>query len=192
MEELLNQLESVPYLLPLAIVLLRITDVSIGTMRIVFVIRGRRLIAAMLGFFEVIVWLSAISAILSHITDWLNVVAYALGFALGNLVGMLIEAKMAVGQEAIRFISPEEGERITRTLRGKGFGVTEIVASGREGPVGLGLVVVPRKKVPKLMEVITGVDPGAVVTIEDVRHSNVVEYQRRMGGRPWRRWLKKK
>ena len=192
MEELLDRLDSVPYLLPLAIVGLRVIDVSLGTIRMIMVIRGRRLYAATLGFFEVMVWLTAITGILSHITNWLNVVAYGVGFALGNVVGMLIESRMAVGQQAIRFISPEHGERITRVLRAKGFGVTEVVASGREGPVGLGFVIASRKKVPEAMEIITGVDPGVVATIKDVRHSNIVEYHRMLGGSRWRSFLKKK
>jgi len=192
MEEFLNRIDSVPFLLPLAIVCLRIIDVSIGTIRMILVIRGRRLSAAILGFFEVIVWLTAITGILSHITDWINVVAYGVGFALGNVVGIFIEAKMAVGQQALRFISPDLGERITRVLRAKNFRVTEVVASGREGPVGLGFVIVSRRKVPEVMEIISGIDSAAVVTIEDVRHSNIVEYQSLAGGKKWRTFFKKK
>jgi len=192
LEELLDRLDSLPYMLPLAIVGLRIIDVSLGTIRMIMVIRGRRLYAATLGFFEVIIWLTAITGILSHITNWLNVLAYGVGFALGNVMGIIIESRMAVGQQAIRFISPEHGERITRVLRAKGFGVTEVVASGREGPVDLGFVIASRKKVPEAMEIITGVDSAAVVTIEDVRQSNVVEYHRMMGGSRWGWILKKK
>ena len=192
MEELLNRLDSVPFLLPLVIVCLRIIDVSIGTVRMILVIRGRRLYAAVLGFFEVIVWLTAITGILSHITNLLNVLAYGVGFSLGNVVGMLIESKMAVGQQVIRFISTEEGDRIIRTLRARGFGVTEVVASGREGPVGLGFIIVSRKKVPEVVDTISGIDPAAVVTIGDVRQSNIVDYHRVMGGKGWRNFFKKK
>ena len=192
MEEFLDRLDSVPFLLALAIVALRIVDVSLGTVRMIMVIRGRQLNAAILGFFEVMVWLTAITAILSHITYWINVVAYGVGFALGNVIGMFIESKMAVGQQAIRFISREQGDRIIRTLRARGFGVTEVVASGREGPVGLGFVIVSRKKVPEVMETISGIDSASVVTIEDVRHSNIVDYHRMLGGTRWRTFLKKK
>ena len=192
MEELLDRLDSVPYMLPLAIMGLRIIDVSLGTIRMIMVIRGRRLYAATLGFFEVIIWLTAITGILSHINNWLNVLAYGAGFALGNVVGILLESRMAVGQQAIRFISLEHGERITRVLRARGFGVTEVVASGREGPVGLGFVIAARRKVPDAMGIITGVDSAAVATIEDVRHSNIVEYHRLLGGSRWRSFFKKK
>lgn len=192
MEELLNRLDSVPFLLPLAIVCLRIIDVSIGTVRMILVIRGRRLYAAVLGFFEVIVWLTAITGILSHITNLLNVLAYGVGFAIGNVVGMLIESKMAVGQQVIRFISTDEGDRIIRTLRAKRFGVTEVVASGREGPVGLGFIIVSRKKVPEVVDTISGIDPAAVVTIGDVRQSNIVDYYPAMGWKRWRTFFKKK
>ncbi|MBN2290611.1 MAG: hypothetical protein JXQ83_14850 [Candidatus Glassbacteria bacterium] len=192
MEEFLSRLDSVPFLLPLAIACLRIIDVSIGTVRMILVIRGRRLFAAVLGFFEVIVWLTAITGILSHITDWINVVAYGVGFALGNVVGIYIEGKMAVGQQVIRFISTEHGDRIIRILRSKGYGVTEVVASGREGPVGLGFVIVARKKVPGVVGTISGIDPAAVVTVGDVRQSNIVEYHSMVGGNWWRMFFKKK
>jgi len=192
LETLLNKLDSVPLLLPLAIMCARIIDVSIGTVRMIMVIRGKRLRAAVMGFFEVTIWLTAITAIISHIDNWLNVIFYGLGFATGNVVGMLIENKMAVGQQVVRFISPDEGDRIIRTLRAKGFGVTEVVASGHEGPVGFGLVISSRRKVPGLVSIISSVDPKAVVTVEDVRYSNIVEFYQPAGR--FNRWkiMKKK
>ncbi len=193
MEVLLEKLDEVPFLLPVAIMLLRIIDVSLGTVRLIMVFRGRRITAAVLGFFEVIIWLTAITGIISHITDWVNVIFYGLGFALGNVVGMQIENIMAVGQQVVRFISAEESDRITRILRAKGYGVTEVVASGREGPVGLGFVIAARRKIPALVSLISGVDPKAVVTIEDVRYSNIVGYIQPIGtGSRWLRFFKKK
>ncbi len=193
MEILLERLDEVPFLLPVAIMFLRIIDVSLGTVRLIMVFRGRRITAAVLGFFEVIIWLTAITAIISHITDWVNVIFYGLGFALGNVVGMMIENIMAVGQQVVRFISTEEGDKITRILRAKGYGVTEVVASGREGPVGLGFLIAARKKIPSLIGLISGMDSKAVVTIEDVRYSNIVEYVRPIGiGSRWLKFIKKK
>lgn len=193
MEILLEKLDEVPFLLPVAIMLLRIIDVSLGTVRVIMVFRGRRITAAVLGFFEVIIWLTAITGIISHITDWVNVIFYGLGFALGNVVGMQIENILAVGQQVVRFISAEESDRITRILRAKSYGVTEVVASGREGPVGLGFVIAARRKIPALVGLISGVDPKAVVTIEDVRYSNIVGYIQPIGtGSRWLRFFKKK
>ena len=192
MEHLLDRLDSVPFLLPIIIMFSRIVDVSIGTSRIIMVIRGKRLTAAVLGFFEVTTWLIAITAIISRINNWYLVIFYGIGFALGNVVGMFIENIMAIGQQVVRFISPEEGEEITRTLRNKGFGVTEVVASGREGPVGFGFVIASRKMVPTVISTISGVDPRAVVTIEDVRYSNVVEYYQPVGRFNWWNVFKKK
>ncbi len=193
MEVLLEKLDEVPFLLPVAIMLLRIIDVSLGTVRVIMVFRGRRITAAVLGFFEVIIWLTAITGIISHITDWVNVIFYGLGFALGNVVGMQIENILAVGQQVVRFISAEESDRITRILRAKGYGVTEVVASGREGPVGLGFVITARRKITALVGLISGVDPKAVVTIEDVRYSNIVGYIQPIGtGSRWLRFFKKK
>lgn len=182
MEELLSSLDQYPLLLPLAIMLSRVVDVSIGTVRMIMVFRGRRYTAAVLGFFEVTVWLLAITGIIAHVDNLISYLAYGLGFAAGNIVGLMIEQKMAVGQQVVRFISSEEGESISRVLRSHGFGVTEFSGSGREGPVLLGFVIASRKKMPELMSIITGVDPKCVVTIEDVRHSNIVEYNRILGG----------
>lgn len=176
MEAILDRLDSVPFLLPVAIMLIRIVDVSLDTVRVIMLFRGRKITAACLGFFEVSIWLIAITAIVSRVNNWLNIVFYGLGFAAGNIVGMFIEGKMAVGQQVVRFISSEEGEKISRILRSKGFGVTEVVASGLAGPVGLGLAIAPRKKVPSLIEVIQEADPKAVVTVEDVRHTNISQY----------------
>ncbi|MBW7997974.1 MAG: DUF2179 domain-containing protein [Candidatus Glassbacteria bacterium] len=194
MEQLLDTLDQYPLLLPLAIMLSRVVDVSIGTVRMIMVFRGRRYTAAVLGFFEVTIWLLAITGIIAHLTNVIGYLAYGLGFALGNVVGLIIEQKMAVGQQVVRFISSEEGENISRVLRSQGFGVTEFSGSGREGPVLLGFVIAPRKKVAELMEIISGVDPKSVVTIEDVRHSNIVEYNQRPAGGlwGWMRILKKK
>ncbi len=193
MEQLLNSLDQYPLLLPLAIMCSRVVDVSIGTVRMVMVIRGRRYLAAVLGFFEVTIWLLAITGILAHVDNLVSYLAYGLGFALGNIMGLMIEQKMAVGQQVVRFISSEEGENISRVLRARGFGVTEFSGSGREGPVLMGFVIAPRKKVHELMEIICGVDPRSVVTIEDVRHSNIVEYKPQAGGLWGRmRILKKK
>ena len=182
MEQLLDNLGRYPLLLPLAIMCSRVVDVSLGTVRMIMVIHGRRYIAAALGFFEVTIWLLAITGILAHVDNIISYVAYGMGFALGNIVGLMIEQKMAVGQQLVRFISSEEGENISRVLRAQGFGVTDFSGSGREGPVLLGFVIAPRKKVPELMETISAVDPSSVVTIEDVRHSNIVEYRRQSGG----------
>ncbi len=182
MEQFFDSLGQYPLLLPLAIMCSRVVDVSIGTVRMIMVIHGRRYTAAALGFFEVTIWLLAITGIIAHVDNLTSYVAYGLGFALGNIVGLMIEQKMAVGQQMVRFISSEEGEKISRVLRAQGFGVTEFSGSGREGPVLLGFVIAPRKKVPELMEIISGVDPRSVVTIEDVRHSNIVEYKRHSGG----------
>lgn len=192
MDKLFETLNSIPMALPLAIMCARIVDVSIGTVRMIMVIRGRRFTAAALGFFEVTIWLTAITGIISHITNWVNFIFYGIGFALGNIVGMFIENKMAVGQQVVRYISSEQAEEITRILRNRGYGVTEFSASGRQGPVGLGLVILSRKKVPELIEIISSVDPKAVVTVEDVRHSNVVEYYKQTGGTFRRSWFSKK
>jgi uncharacterized protein YebE (UPF0316 family) len=89
-------------ILPLLIFFARICDVSIGTMRIIFVSKGKKNIAPLLGFFEVLIWIIVISKIMQNLNNYVNYVAYAAGFATGNLVGMIIEEKLAVGVQMIR------------------------------------------------------------------------------------------
>ena len=108
-----------------------------------------------------------------------NLLGYAAGFATGNVVGIQIEKLMAVGKQVIRYISSDYGEKtLTRVLRSRGLGVTEISASGREGPVTVALVILNRKRVPEIIKIIDEIDPKTVVTVEDVRHTNVAEYSR--------------
>ena len=93
------------YGIALLIFFLRIGDVSLGTIRIIFVARGNKFIAPLLGFFEVFIWVIAISNIIQHLDNWVNYVAYAGGFAAGNFIGMLIEERLAVGVSLVRIIT---------------------------------------------------------------------------------------
>ena len=181
-----------PYLMPFIIAIMRVVDVSLGTIRIVYVVRGQQYYAALLGFFEVLIWITVISWIMANLGNAWNLLGYAAGFATGNIVGIQIEKLMAVGKQVIRFISADYGDRITRVLRSMGYGVTEISASGREGPVTVALVIVNRKRVPEIIRIIDEIDSKTVVTVEDVRHANVVEYKRMRRTRTFFPAMKKK
>src|SRR5512133_102522 len=94
-------------ILPLFIFCARIIDVSLGTMRIIFVTKGMRKVAPIIGFFEVFVWLLAISRIMQNLDNWVCYVAYAGGFATGNLIGMMIEEKHAIGHKITKVNTPQ-------------------------------------------------------------------------------------
>src|SRR5690606_19393935 len=107
---------------PLLIFLARLCDVSLGTVRIIFVSKGYKTFAACIGFFEVLIWILAISNVMQRLDNWVYYVAYAAGFATGNYVGMLLDEKMAIGYEMIRVITKAEANELVQVLRNEGYG----------------------------------------------------------------------
>ena len=160
------------FLMPLLIFLARICDVSIGTMRIIFVSKGKRNIAPVLGFFEVLIWIIAISKIMQNLDNYINYFAYAAGFASGNFVGMIIEEKLAVGIQMIRIFTNERGSELMQNLNKKGYGATAVEAQGVREKVHLIFTIVKRNELPNVLEVINRFDPKAFYTIEDVKVVN--------------------
>jgi uncharacterized protein YebE (UPF0316 family) len=159
-------------LLPLLIFLARICDVSIGTLRIIFVSKGKRNIAPILGFFEVLIWITAISKIMQNLDNYVNFVAYAAGFATGNYVGMIIEEKLAMGIQMIRVFAHERGSELVQTLNGNGYGATVVEAHGAREKVHLIYTIVQRNELEKVLNVIHNFNPKAFYTIEDVKTVN--------------------
>lgn len=159
-------------LMPLLIFLARICDVSIGTMRIIFVSKGKKYIAPIMGFFEVLIWITAISKIMQNLDNYVNYVAYAAGFATGNFVGMLIEEKLAVGFQMIRIITYQNGQVLVQDLNSGGFGATSVEAHGAKEKVHIIYTIVQRTELQKVLSIIDQFNPKAFYTIEDVRTVN--------------------
>lgn len=157
-------------LLPMLIFLARICDVSIGTLRIIFVSKGNKYIAPVLGFFEVFIWIIAISKIMQNLDNYINYVAYALGFATGNFVGMLLEEKLAMGFQMIRVFTYQNGPGLVQDLNQKGFGATTIEAFGAKERVHIIYSIIHRTELPEVMQVINKFNPKAFYTIEDIRN----------------------
>jgi uncharacterized protein YebE (UPF0316 family) len=155
--------------MPLMIFLARICDVSIGTMRIIFVSKGKKNIAPVLGFFEVLIWIIAISKIMQNLNNYVNYVAYAAGFATGNFVGMIIEEKLAMGIQMIRIFTHENGMDLVRLLNSNGFGATTIEAHGAKERVHIIYSIVQREELAKVLNVINKFNPKAFFTIEDIK-----------------------
>jgi uncharacterized protein YebE (UPF0316 family) len=162
-------LSPVAWLGALSIFGLRVVDMSLDTLRMLFVVRGRKAIAWVLGFFQSVVFVIAITSVLSNLDNPLNVIGYAAGFATGNVIGMLIEERLAIGHIHLQIISPSLGVALAQILRESGFGVTEIAARGKNGMVSMLSVSVLRKDVNRVKAIVYEKDPEAFMTSEDVR-----------------------
>jgi len=159
-------------LMPFLIFLARICDVSIGTMRIIFVSKGKRNIAPILGFFEVLIWITAISKIMQNLDDYINYIAYAAGFATGNFIGMIIEEKLAMGILMIRVFAHERGPELVSLLNNSGYGATVVEAHGARKSVHLIYTIVHRNELDRVLNVINNFNPKSFYTIEDVKSVN--------------------
>ena len=156
-------------LLPILIFLARICDVSIGTMRIIFVSKGKKYIAPLLGFFEVLIWITVVSKVMQNLDNYINYIAYAAGFATGNFVGMIIEERLALGIQMIRVFAYQDGNSLVQSLNGNGFGATSVEAQGARENVQLIYTIVHRNDMEKVIGLINDFNPKAFYSIEDVK-----------------------
>jgi len=179
-------------IIPLLIFLARVTDVSIGTFRIILISKGKKVVAAILGFIEISVWLLAISQVFQHLTNAACFLAYGLGFATGNYLGITIEEKIALGQQVIRIITRSTMDILPMALRDAGYGATVIQAKGAKGEVNVILCVVPRKQVKDAIALAREIDPETFISLQDVRSVNAGFMPLRTPLFSWRRIVKKK
>lgn len=154
---------------PLLIFLLRIGDVSLATLRLLSAVRGRKLAAAGLGFFEILIWIVVVGTVVRNLDSTLLVIGYAAGFAAGTYVGISIEEKLAMGLAEVRVISRDAGVEIAEALRELGFGVTEVLGQGKEGRVEILTTVVRRRAMRELLREVERWDPDAFVVVEEPR-----------------------
>ncbi|MDX1809285.1 MAG: DUF2179 domain-containing protein [Sulfurospirillaceae bacterium] len=169
-ENIIHSHTFIVYGIPVLICLARITDVSIGTLRIIFVSKGLKFIAPILGFFEISIWLAAISQVMAHLDSPANFIAYALGFSLGNYIGMYIENKLAIGLVVVRIITKRDAHVLVEKLRELKHNVTVVDAQGNEGDVNIIFTAVKRSKTKKIIPIIQHHNPQAVYSIEDIRY----------------------
>ena len=155
--------------LPLLIFAARIVDVSMQTVRIVFVSRGNRILAPLLGVFEVMIWLAAIGQSMRNLDNILCYVAYGGGFAAGTWIGMLIEEKLAIGTCLVRIITQKDASALIDALREADYGVTHVPAEGMRGKVSIVYSVVRRSCLPDVIRIIEEFNPRAFYTVETVR-----------------------
>lgn len=149
--------------------LARVTDVSLSTVRILLLMRGKRLLAALVGFGEVLVYIVALRYIFSSLNDWTSLIFYALGFSTGILAGTWLEEKMALGFLIMRVITQKDAPGFADYLRQNGFGVTLFPCQGREGCYHLINIVCERRKLAMLEQLVFSWDKSAFVTVSDTR-----------------------
>jgi uncharacterized protein YebE (UPF0316 family) len=154
---------------PLVIFGLRIIDVSLATLRMLMIMRGRKLLAPLIGSVEVLVWIFAVGNAIRYLESPLHLLGYAGGFACGNYVGIKVEEKLALGTAAVRILSRHGGVEIAEALRERGFGVTEFAGYGKEGSVEMVYAVLHRRDLPSIYEQVQLWDPDAFITVEEPR-----------------------
>jgi uncharacterized protein YebE (UPF0316 family) len=156
-------------ILPLLIFFARICDQSIGTLRVVFLSKGYKKIAPILGFFETLIWILVVRQILTEISSPLCYVAYAAGFATGSYIGLLIEEKLSIGNVIIRVILPCEDPVLVEALRQNNFGLTLIDGEGRNGKVKIIFIVLNRVDLQRFIGILNKISPQAFYSVEDVK-----------------------
>ena len=151
----------------LSIFALRILDVSIGTLRIGMLVRGRRALAGVFSFVESLIWLAAAAQVLSNLDSSAKIVAYAGGYAAGTMLGTTLERRMALGNSLVRIVAPLDSPNLSDALRKRGFYATVINGSGRDGDVRISFSVVPRRRVGEVLKLVQETNPKAFVTAEE-------------------------
>ena len=158
--------------LPLLIFCARICDVSLDTVRLIFVSKGIKHVAPILGFFEVIIWLLAVSQIMKHLDNIICYIAYGGGFAMGNYIGMYIEEKLSIGNVIIRVITKPDTTELINELKSQDYGLTIVDAEGSQQKVKIIFSVIKRENINNFISIINQYNPHAFYTIEDVRSIN--------------------
>jgi uncharacterized protein YebE (UPF0316 family) len=159
-------------ILPLLIFLARMCDVTLGTLRNVFISKGLRKVVPVLGFFEVTIWLISIRQIMQHLDNPICYIAFAGGFAMGTYVGLFVERRLAIGIQVLRVIVNQNAQPLIDLLQQANFGVTIIDGHGAKGPVKIILTIIKRKDIDFVRQLIGQTNPQAFYSIEDIRVAN--------------------
>ncbi len=163
----------------MVIFLLRVIDMTLDTLRLLFVVRGRRLIVWILGVITNTIYIVAISNVLTGKNHPFTILCYAVGYATGNILGMRLEERLAIGYKGIDVISKTNGDEIAAKLREMGYGVTELTGQGKDGTVKIIRTNVKRKHTKDVQSIIENIDPEAFITVDDLIPANAGGYWRK-------------
>lgn len=153
----------------LFVFVMRLIDMSLDTLRLLFMMRGRKLVAGLIGMLQAAVFILAVSAVLRGELNFWTVLGYAGGFGCGVMVGMLAEERLAIGYGIFRIYSPARGLAVAQALREAGHAATEFTAQGKDGAVTVVNCIVARREIAKVRALIEQADPGAFVTLDESR-----------------------
>ncbi|MCC7574838.1 DUF2179 domain-containing protein [Candidatus Woesearchaeota archaeon] len=156
-------------IIPLLILIARIVDVTLGTIRLIFISKGEKLLSVIIGFFEVLIWLVAITRIMDNLTNVYAYLAYATGFAIGTYLGIVIEKKIRIGKVIVRVTTHKDAQDLVEELRRKRYTFTSIGVDGPDGEVKSLHTIIHKKDLDKLLKYITNYDKDAFYTVEDVK-----------------------
>ena len=156
------------FVLPFLIFAARVLDVSLGTVRIIFVSRGLKYLAPLIGFFEILIWLLALGQIMKNLTNPACYIAYTGGFAMGNFVGIYIAEKLSLGVVIIRVVTKKDASQLVEFLKSANYGVTSVDGHGTSGQVKVVFTIVPRREIRNVVGLIKTFNPKAFYSIEEV------------------------
>ena len=181
LDVLVEKLDLAPWiasyiLLPVLIFMARILDVSIGTIRVVFIMQGNKRLAPIIGFLESFIWLVAVSQIIKNVDNLISYVAFAAGFATGTFMGLIIEEKLAIGKVLIRIITKKAATELIQFLEENNFYFTNVPAEGRYGKVNVLFSVIKRERMSLILQGIKEFNPNAFYTIESVKSATDNEF----------------
>jgi len=160
-------------ILPLLIFFARVCDVSMETIRVIYISRGIKYLAPLIAFFEIVIWLLAMEVVMKDLANIGTFLAFALGFAVGTYVGLIIEEKLSIGMVILRIVTTDESnEEILSFMQSENYGITTLDATGSRGSVKMILSLVNRTDVPRITRHIQATNPHAFFSIEDVRYVN--------------------
>jgi uncharacterized protein YebE (UPF0316 family) len=162
-------LDTYPWLLPFIIFFARIVDVSLGTLRIIFVSKGEKYKAPLIGFFEVFIWIVVISQVFARANSMIAYISYAAGYATGNFVGILIEQKIAFGILLVRAYTQKGGKQLVALLHDNGFGATMFHGTGSMAETDIVETVIERKSLSDIHKILSEFDKDIFYVAEDVR-----------------------
>jgi uncharacterized protein YebE (UPF0316 family) len=175
-------------IVPILIFAARVCDMSLDTIRVIFMSKGIRYLPAIIGFFEVIIWLVAIGQVMNNLTNVVCYIAYGAGFATGTFVGMAIEEKLSLGLTSVRIITKEDPAELMQFLRSHNYGVTSIDGEGGTGRVKMVFTIIKRQDLSHVIGIIKNFHPNAFYSIEEVKSVAEGVFPARNGNRFFR-WI---
>jgi uncharacterized protein YebE (UPF0316 family) len=170
-------------ILPLIIFFSRVTDVTLGTLRHVFVSRGFKNLAPLFGFFEVLIWIMVAKQIMMSANSWQHYIAWAAGFATGNYIGLRLEERLALGLQIVQIITDSNSDVLMKQLSIANHGATIVDGHGSAGAVKIIFTIARRKQVKSIIQLVEQYNPNAFYSIEDIRNTkNGIFTQRNQRG----------